>query len=533
MEHLPIIILLSLAVLGIIALRFYLRYKKTKPTQEIIQGEESEEASIKDSQKRRKTDDHFLWGNHYLNDEDASLSFLAVGSPGSGKTLNILILLRTVIERMNVEGSNVRGLIYDSKSDLYPKLRSLGLSDEQIVILNPFDERRVAWDIAKDITDPKQAEELAKILIPSGGGEKDPYFTNTARRLLAGVITAFQYKNKGEWTLRDLLLAARSEDSLFSVLQSCKYTKDLESHFKNEKTFESVRSTLDSNLDPLKTIAASWEHSSSSITINDWFDTQKMFVMGNDPDGEEPVKRINQLFFSFVSKRILGRDGGGRAKHWIILDELRELGKLNLLTKTMVTGRSQGASVVLGFQDLQGIFDEYGRTTAFEIIGCAQNVLLLKASPTATEQQEWQSKVAGSLRYKERKVSHTFSKEGEGSMNVSEQTQTDSYFIPSYFARIPKVSESSGLHGVGFVKDKLFSWEITGKHLWDELNGNPPNPRSIPIEDSSHSKIIPVPYKEQLLEPLSSEDMERLGIANKEQHKEEETEKPTLNTRDI
>ena len=45
--------------------------------------------------------------------------------------------------------------------------------------------------MAADITRPYHADDLAAILVPQQKGERDPYFTNTAQRLLTGVIEAF------------------------------------------------------------------------------------------------------------------------------------------------------------------------------------------------------------------------------------------------------------------------------------------------------------------------------------------------------
>ena len=520
MEHSSLIIALVIVVLGVLGIRLYYRFNLIRPQEKkVIQGNPPLSIVARSQDLIRHPDEKFLWGERFLNDEEASVSFLAVGSPGSGKTLNILFLLRTVVEQINTEGSNVRALIYDSKNDFYRKLRAIGLSDEQIVILNPFDKRRAAWDIAKDITDPKHAEELALILVPRPQGEKDPYFTNTARRLLAGIITALQISKKGEWTLRDLILIPRWTEQMEEVLLSCKYTQDLCSHLKNEKTFESVRSTLDSALDPLKTIAASWEGAERKITITEWFDSQKVFVMGNDPDGKEPIRRMNQLFFTFVAKRILARPDSAKAKHWIFLDELRELGKLDSLSDAMVTGRSKGASLVLGFQDLEGLIEEYGSNTAFEIIGCSQNIALLKVGPAATQQQEWQSKVAGSLRYSQKNIGLGIDAEGKTSRSISHETKTDPYFIPSYFARIPKVSEKDGMHGVFFRKDECHSVTFQGEFLWHEINGKGVSRNSIPLEDKTILNLIPVTFEDQLLEPWEKEDAVRLGILEKMEEK--------------
>ena len=88
--------------------------------------------------------------------------FLVMGMPRSGKTTLLRLLLQS-LHRMD----DARVVVYDFKNELLPGLNP---SPQQPVtdsyhIINPYDARGSAWDIAKDV-DENSASTLAQILIP-------------------------------------------------------------------------------------------------------------------------------------------------------------------------------------------------------------------------------------------------------------------------------------------------------------------------------------------------------------------------------
>ena len=92
----------------------------------------------------------------------ANTNFLFVGAIGSGKTTSILLLMQSVLPLIG-QGLNRRALIYDAKTEFIPYLDSM--VPGKWFTFNPFDNRCVAWDMARDINDPASALELAEILI--------------------------------------------------------------------------------------------------------------------------------------------------------------------------------------------------------------------------------------------------------------------------------------------------------------------------------------------------------------------------------
>ena len=148
----------------------------------------------------------YLWGMTSLPCSDTPANFLVAGGIGSGKTITLRLLMQSALSPIG-RGLDHRALVYDAKGTLAPILRGMGLRCP-LHVLNPFDRRGLAWDIAADVASPLAARQLAASLIPEDESAQ-PFFGDAARDLLAAICLSFIKTAPGKWTLRDLLLAIR------------------------------------------------------------------------------------------------------------------------------------------------------------------------------------------------------------------------------------------------------------------------------------------------------------------------------------
>lgn len=458
----------------------------------------------------------YLWGGRFISFSAACKHFLAVGSTGSGKTVVISLLMKEVMREIAKGGdANARALVYDSKTDLLPIIRGMGVPENKIVVLDPFDARVWAWDMAADITDPMQADDVASVLIPSSQNENNPYFSDTARRFLAGIIEVFIESAPGRWSLRDLVLAVKSPDRLKAILMSSEETKDLEQHFDPPQTFASVNATLSGHLRKYRSIAAVWHNSGNrNFSIRNWMNSQQVMVLGNNAKAKEPVQRLNALIFAEVAKEILTRPGRSKSENWLFLDEFGDLGQLNSLVDLMKLGRSKGAAVVLGAQDIADIDSIYGKDRSRTIFGNAQNIGIVHINSSQPETQRWASEVVGDQQYvrEDRSESENVNEKG-----VSSTGQTTNYnyvtekaWLPSMFsAELPPTDDRLGLTGVfrigpTFFKQYLPADILFGKRgKWNRVPDPAPD---YPVQISHENPGI---FR---LGDWDSADVDRLGI---------------------
>ena len=196
----------------------------------------------------------------------APLHFIAIGAPGSGKTLTQQLVIQAALERRE------RTLFNDPKSDILSLLAGLRV---EFKTMNPFDVRGVAWDMAKDITTELAAESVAAILCPPNKEAREPFFDDASRALMKGAIVALNSRNAGGWSFRDLIYGLRSKKRLAQLLEGTAEGRDLiDLYFSEDKTAHNVMSTVANKTDPYRTIAAAWYHAQEQISLHDWMDAR-------------------------------------------------------------------------------------------------------------------------------------------------------------------------------------------------------------------------------------------------------------------
>ena len=148
------------------------------------------------------------WAGVQLPISFGTQHFLILGSSGSGKTLCLRLLMQSVLPQIR-KGKAHRALIYDAKRDILSVVAGMKLEGE-VVTLNPFDRRGVAWDIAADVTDGAVAHQVASLLVPVEDQMSQKFFVEAAQGLLGGLLEAFAHLSGSAWTLRDVVLACVS-----------------------------------------------------------------------------------------------------------------------------------------------------------------------------------------------------------------------------------------------------------------------------------------------------------------------------------
>lgn len=363
-------------------------------------------------------------------------------------------------------------LIYDSKRDMLPVLHGIfdrlkrTDADEHITLLNPFDKRGVAWDMAQDITEPAHAQELASILIREEQNAKEPFYPNAARLIVENVILSFIEETPLQWTFRDVCNAVQTKKNIASVLgRSTRTNWVIDALFGDERTTANIMATIAAAMRPYRVIAALWHKAaeakpSRKISLHEWVRSKDgILVLGNSPTSRTAVDAINQVLFKRLSQIFLEEEEefdleSNPRPVWVFLDEFARAGKLNGAVELATEGRSKGVSFVIGFQDISGLHNVYGKEVAEEILGQCTSVALLRMNSPDTA--EWASRKVGEYRGKDTKVSASEGyqagkdRSSSGGTNTEQQIVDRRSLLPSYFQRIKPVSKltEQGLGGV-------------------------------------------------------------------------------------
>lgn len=297
------------------------------------------------------------WGPLRFGDRRDAVAhhYCVVGVPRSGKT----VLIRLLLESLDFQ----RAIIYDDKTNV---LSQFPIRSDSVYILNPFDRRCAAWDIAKDADSSHRTGEIARLLVPDAPNQ-NPYFANTARQLLAGVMDALNAIAPGKWSFLDLLICAQSIN-IRHVLSQHEPGRALVIDHLNatDQTERGVLSTLQQALASYRPVAAAWSHTPTRISLTDWVrNSPADLVLGNHDAHRAAMGAINRVFFQLLAESLLDVPNRPETKTptFVILDELEQLGTLESLLPLIHKGGAALVTLVLGFHDIQELRHHYGQAT--------------------------------------------------------------------------------------------------------------------------------------------------------------------------
>jgi type IV secretory pathway TraG/TraD family ATPase VirD4 len=424
-----------------------------------------------------------------LPTEEQPQHIAVTGSTGSGKTSILRLTMQDVIPTI-APGTNVRAMIYDAKQDVLSLLAAMA-PGVATVTMNPFDRRGVAWDIARDVTDPAVAVEISRTLIPEVS-ESQPFFADAARHLTYGVMLSFMQRGL-QWTLADLLRALSSPKLLRNVLLACRYTRNLVSrYFYDPRLLSNVLSTVATKMMPFEPLAAAWEHAERMVSVGDWIDNEFVLVLGNHETSKYAINTINRCIFKRACDLTINQSESSIRRNWFILDELAEIGRLDGLLPLCKKGRSKGACVVLAFQSVAGLRDAklYGKDEAAEILDQIGHFAIGRVGPDTAD---WASTLIGEREIREVTISRTY---GNNSSSVShnESFKTQKAVLPSELMGITPCSVERGLtaYYVTRTEESVIRVTLGGQELFHR-DLIPPNKET--------KDFVPRPAEAQLLEP--------------------------------
>lgn len=498
-------------------------------------------------------------GSIAFNREHATEHFLVVGASGSGKTTIINNLMASVVRK----GANTKALVYDPKQEVAPLLYELHNAPEvtrfvggaeSVKILNPFDQRCFAWDMAVDIDNVVSARQVATILVPekAGAGGSESFFTNATRDILTALMVSFieTMPKEEAWTFRDLILAALYEPYLMAILKRSDKARSgkpipmlgrvWDTYFggaADARTRANIRASLSANLAIFEPIAAAWHNATAErrdtalgiesgadrfFSLKEWALTEgeEILVLGNDETSRAALDAINQAIFKRATELVLARPersdvqkASGVNQVWFFLDEVREAGFLDGLSRLLTKGRSKGACIVMGFQDIDGLRDVYGEDVANEICAQCNNAAIMRINSPSTAL--WASDSFGRrlTGADNRGVSLQTGGDSKGvnvSRGVSEEERP--YLYTDAFLYLPTAREAKGV--VGFSKGPGIDLTgLTNSQAQEKLRFRvEKETRTTRRPSLFREAFMPVPSANFLLEPWTEEDFSRLGL---------------------
>ena len=398
-------LLAILGVLGVLALaygvwRVVMWLREPGPSDSnVIRGRKllsyEEARSLAGADVERSADKrHYPWGGVPIAAKSALGHFAAVGSPGSGKTILLRMLVRSALQQMK-EGE--RCIIFDMKGDYWRFINSHcggGSFDARrdAMLVNPYSPETPAWDIAAD-SGIEEDGAVAAALLPLEASERNPHFVRGSRQLAKRVMAAFR-KLGSEWTLWDLVVACSSAKHL-RLLAYASGLDDLNERLSHKSQESgSLLGSLSTATDHLFVPAAIWQRSwtqGNRFALSDWLAGKgpRVLVLGYDTSKHESLQPLVQSILGHLIAKLLKEEEHEHApKTWVFLDELPLAGRVESLADFLNTARSKGVATVIGTQSINmlSIPRLYPGPETAAILANPRNRAFLRTSDNETAQ---------------------------------------------------------------------------------------------------------------------------------------------------
>ena len=300
---------------------------------------------------------------------DETKHFKLIGTTGTGKSTAICEFLGAALRRGD------RAVIADPDGGYVRKFFDASRGD---VILNPFDQRSVKWDLFAEIQQPYDVEQLSRSLLPDPESG-DRSWHGYARTLLTAITRqahAAGVRDVGE-LYRLLVIAPTSE--LRTLAAGTPAQPFLEEH--NMRMFDSIRSVASSAVASLEHIA---RQQGTLLSIRKWIAQTApkpggvLFI----PYRANQIAALRSTVSAWMRLAIFETMAGEERDQrlWFVIDELDALGQIDGLKDALARVRKFGGRCVLGFQSIAQVASTYGAGAAHTIVENCSSTLILRCS---------------------------------------------------------------------------------------------------------------------------------------------------------
>jgi len=300
---------------------------------------------------------------------DESKHFKFIGTTGTGKSTAITQLLGGALARGD------RAVIADPEGGYLRRFYDAGRGD---VILNPFDQRSVKWDLFAEIRRGYDVDQLARSLLPDHEGA-DRSWRGYARTFFTAVTR--QAHAAGVRDVRELyrLLVVADTHELRTLTRGTPAQPFLDEH--NVKMFDSIRSVTSSAVGALEYVAG---QRSAAFSLRQWVERGTeagggvLFI----PYRAGQIAALRSTISAWMRIAIFAAMDRAEQDQrlWFVVDELDALGQIDGLKDALVRLRKFGGRCILGFQSVAQVASTYGDGDAHTIVENCSNSMILRCS---------------------------------------------------------------------------------------------------------------------------------------------------------
>jgi hypothetical protein len=323
--------------------------------------------------------------------------FLVCGSTGSGKTAVIWNFLKYA------EKHDESAMVLDPDREY---LRSFFSEDRGDWIGNPKDERCFYWDLASEIRDIGDANEIAESFFPDEP-TRIKFFQSHCRNIIAFLLAAYhpdvrtlirwlsQPEMLDELVRRDSSRGCAGQESSPAALR----------HFgQYGRDCASSQPAADESRRTARVLGAGMGQDQTGMDLFQFSSRAK-----------SGVKTLHSIWINMLIGEMQSEEAGDRSKRraWGVFDELAVAGKIPKLTSALTGNRKYDSPIVLGFHDKPQLVEIYGENLAKTILGQPSTQIVLRTQePTSADDRAEMIGKVELERANENTSSHAFERRG-------------------------------------------------------------------------------------------------------------------------
>jgi type IV secretory pathway TraG/TraD family ATPase VirD4 len=337
-----------------------------------------------------------------------------------------------------------RGLITDEKGEWFSKTGDLDNGD---MIFNPLDKRSIKWTIFNDIENIIDITNYAKWIIPDSPGQKDPFWTNSAREIFKNCLLYCWHTDKR--TNAELRKLINSGAENIHTLISKNLSSSAAEFIEKQDSYLSFKVFM-SFIDYLE---------DGDFSIKQYLKQDSGFIyLTSNTKTKELFKPAMTLFVNVLGAEILAAPDSYDAskRFYFFLEEFTSLDRLDMIISLLKLSGSKSVSIWLAFQDFQQISKIYSKDDMASVINnCSSIACLGLNEPDAAE---FFSKKFGEQKYYEKNKTHSMGvQENRDGISVAEQTKKEKVIEASDLLNLPALQAYVKLEGAKSICHVQFS----------------------------------------------------------------------------
>ena len=372
---------------------------------------------------------------------------LILGTSGSGKSV-LLNQLTAQINARKETGTGEKIIFYDQKGEFIAKQFQPG-----DYIFSPYDKRCLRWSLFNEIEIPPDFDVIAKSLYTSQDPKNDYWFNSAADVFRTGLV--WLHRNR-KTTNRDILnFFSQPLDRIKEAFKELPIEEQGALKHVDKSDSNASASIISILLERIVFLRAMVDLD-GDFSFRRYIRRQgrkrqpNLFILNVD-QYEKNFKPLMTLAIDVMIREALSLPDSTNRRLWFVIDELGTLYKMDSVIKLERVGRSKGAALICGNQDLGKVEEQYGRAELKSFFNNFNTTFSFCVRDPETS--EFLSKAIGEEQIIKTTHSRQMSPSDVGDRkSEAEQEKTERLLLPTEFQSLPKFHAIINMTGYGVSK---------------------------------------------------------------------------------